>query len=242
MDVADRLRELERSIAARDDALAVVAHDLRNPLNTILMSAQLIEQLEPTIGHAGRKQLEIIMRAGRTMNHLIQDLLEVSRAEADEPLQIEQEIVDIASVIDEVAEATSSRAFRKGLKLRVERGSGNLSVIGDRYRIRQVLSNLAGNALKFTTTGSVGIRAERADACVLVSVTDTGPGIDAANLPHLFDRYWQAKQSNRGGAGLGLAISKAIVSAHGGRIWAESEVGQGTTFFFTVPLAGLESV
>lgn len=234
MDDADRIRELERSIAARDDALAVVAHDLRNPLNTILMSAQLIEELSPTLSETVRKQIEIIMRAGRTMNHLIQDLLDVSRAEANEPLQIQEEVVDLASVIEEVAQATATRAHRKGVAVSAE-CSGSITIVGDRRRIRQVLSNLLGNALKFTPSGSITVQAVCDQESVVVSVRDTGPGVDAAHLPHLFDRYWQAKQSNRAGAGLGLAISKAIVEAHGGRIWAESKTGSGTTFFFTLP-------
>jgi signal transduction histidine kinase len=111
-------------------------------------------------------------------------------------------------------------------------------VLADATRINQVLSNLVGNAVKFTPrNGLITVSAERVDGEIRFAVIDTGPGIPAEQLPHIFGRFWQAKASDRRGIGLGLAIAKGIVEAHKGRIWVESSVGLGSTFYFTLPLA-----
>lgn len=171
------------------------------------------------------------------MNHLLQDLLDVTTMEAGQ-LSVEQTRLSAAQVISECAQAQRPLATAAGLALRLELEGPLPEVWADRSRLQQVFENLVGNALKFTAPGgtlTMGAAARAAE--VLFRVSDTGKGISAGDLPHLFDRFFQARKGQRHGAGLGLPIVKGIIDAHGGRIWVESTVGQGSTFFFTVPNA-----
>ncbi|HET7731171.1 MAG TPA: PAS domain-containing sensor histidine kinase [Usitatibacter sp.] len=225
--------EAESAVHSRDDILAIVSHDLRNPLNIIAMSANL---LEAPIADAKRAaQLGIIRRAVARMNRLIEDLLDVTQITSG-TLRVSTEPVDVAAIVEEARHmfvpllAAKDQAFECGSP------AGPVFVRADRDRISQVLSNLVGNAHKFTPEGGhVELRAEPLDGFVRFSVADTGPGLSVRDLPHIFDRFWQARQFRRGGVGLGLPITKGIVNAHGGHIWAESTAGVGTTFFFTIP-------
>jgi signal transduction histidine kinase len=143
-----------------------------------------------------------------------------------------------AAVIEDVCETLEPLASHQSLVLVCNTAAGLPPILVDGDRILQVFSNLVGNALKFTPAGgTITVQAEAADRAVRFSVADTGPGIPAEQIPRLWDRYWQASKTDHRGAGLGLAIAKGIVEAHGGQIWVESEVGRGTTFFFTVPAA-----
>jgi signal transduction histidine kinase len=127
-------------------------------------------------------------------------------------------------------------AGRKLIGLRIAVPEGGLEVFADKERVLQVLSNLVGNAIKFTPeNGKIDLSARPADEMVLVSVSDTGPGIVSRDVPHLFERFWKADSRARRGAGLGLYIAKGIVDAHGGKIWVETDLGSGTTFHFTLP-------
>ena len=226
--------EAESAVQSRDDILAIVSHDLRNPLNIIAMSANL---LEAPIGDAKRAtQLGIIRRAVTRMNRLIGDLLDVSQITSG-TLRISTEPADVAAICEEAGHvflpllATKEQAFQCRPPVQP------LFVQADRDRISQVLSNLIGNAHKFTPEGGqVELRAEALDGFVRFSVADTGPGLSARDLPHIFDRFWQSRRVRRGGVGLGLPIAKGIVNAHGGDIWVESTAGVGTTFFFTLPV------
>ena len=227
----------ERAVRIRDEVLGIVSHDLRNPLNTILLSSTLM--LEETIPEAQRvKQMEIIKRAAERMNRLIQDLLDVARMEAGN-LVVDRSLQPAAPLALEAFETERGLAEKSSVHLAAAIAEGLPTVEADRDRLLQVFSNLIGNAIKFTRAGgTITLRAERRGGEVLFSVEDTGIGIRAEDIPCLFDPYWQATRTAHLGAGLGLSISRGIVEAHGGRIWSESEVGKGSAFRFTVPAAG----
>ncbi len=231
-------RSAQQAIQARDDVLGIVAHDLRNPLGTILMQATLLrrraEQLEPTL----RKSAEVIERAATRMNRLIQDLLDVARMEGGR-LVIEPARLPAEQIVADALEAQKPLAASASLDLLVDMAPDLPEVWADRDRLLQVFENLIGNALKFTPSGGrITIGAARRDGEVLFWVADTGPGISAEELSHLFDHFWQARRAGKRGGGLGLLIVKGIVEAHFGRVWVESTPGRGSTFSFTIPTAG----
>ena len=174
------------------------------------------------------------------MKHLIEDLLDIARIEAGR-LTIEEQRCAVGALLAEALDLMQPLAQQKRLRIERRVPGREVYVRCDRPRIIRVLSNLIGNSIKFTSEGgAITIRAELADREVRFSVTDTGSGIAADEVPHIFERFWQARKTARLGAGLGLAIAKGIVEAHGGQIWAQSEAGKGSTFFFTLPLGDPE--
>jgi signal transduction histidine kinase len=229
--------EAQQATRARDDILAVVAHDLRNPLNTVSMAASLMLENTPMDRPQERRQVEIVRRAADRMNRMIQDLLDVKRLETGR-LGIEPKPETAAALICDTLDMLRPLAASSTILLESNVAENLPAVLADAARIQQVLSNLVGNAVKFTPRdGRVTVCAERINDEVRFSVIDTGPGIPAEQLPHIFGRFWQAKSTDRRGIGLGLAIAKGIVEAHQGRIWVESSVGLGSTFYFTLPVA-----
>ncbi len=229
--------EAQQATRARDDVLAVVAHDLRNPLNTVTMAVSLMLETTPVENVRERRQVEIVRRAADRMNRMIQDLLDVRRMESGR-LGIEPKPESPAALINDTVEMLRPLATGSSIILESEVAEDLLPVTADAARIQQVLSNLVGNAVKFTPqNGRVTVCAEAIDGGVRFGVIDTGPGIPPDQVPHIFGRFWQAMPSDRRGIGLGLAIAKGIVEAHGGMIWVESHVGLGSTFYFTLPSA-----
>jgi signal transduction histidine kinase len=232
-----RLYQVSRSaIRAREDVLAMVSHDLRAPLQTIKLAAVAISKLSSP-GGGGQRQLEAILRGIHRMERMVSDLLDLTSIEAGH-LSVDRQGHEIYGLIRDAFEMLSPLARAKSIDLRVEVLTPPRSVLCDRERVLQVFSNLVGNAIKFTKEGgSVAIRAElqRNQACF--AVRDNGPGIPETLRLHLFERYWQAEDaSKKTGRGLGLYIAKGIVEAQGGRIWFDSELGAGSTFYFTLPL------
>jgi signal transduction histidine kinase len=229
-------KALQRAVTARDDVLRIVAHDLRNPLTTIVMQASAMEREEPEAERRDPEPRQIISRAANRMNSLIQDLLDVALVEAGQ-LKVELAALSASDVAREAIGLQAPLASAAEIELRLDLSPEVREAWGDRKRLLQVFENLVGNAIKFTTPGgriTVGVAAK--DHEVVFSVTDTGCGIEPDAVPHVFDRFWQAAmRAKRLGAGLGLPITKGIVEAHGGHIWVESEVGRGSTFFFTIP-------
>jgi signal transduction histidine kinase len=235
LELRRRAEDAEQATRTRDEVLAVVSHDLRNPLNLVLTSGAFLLDTAAGLDEAQREQLRLIGRAAGQMNRLIRDLLEVSGVEAG-TVSIEPRAEAVEPLVREACSLLEHAAQAKSVAVSCEFGSGLPRVHVDRDRVLQVFGNLIGNALKFTPEdGSVHVRAEPAGDSVRFSVSDTGTGIGADDLPHVFDRFWQARRSREGGAGLGLAIARGIVAAHGGEMWVESEVGRGSTFFFTLP-------
>jgi signal transduction histidine kinase len=224
-----------RATQLRDQVLGVVAHDLRNPLSAILMQTSVLKRQGPELERRSEQPMEVIQRAAKRMNRLIQDLLDVARMEAGQ-LTIERARLSAGGLIAEAVDMQRPLAASASLELRVEVDPDVAEVWGDRDRLLQVFENLIGNAVKFTPAGGrITAGATSRDAEVVFRVADTGSGIPSEHLPRVFDRFWQATSTRGLGAGLGLPITKGIVEAHGGRVWVESTAGSGTTFFFAIP-------
>jgi len=245
LDNARLYRAAERAIADRDEVLALVAHDLRNPLGSIVMQASLLKEHAGVPESRARKASERIERAATRMGRLIQDLLDVTRVEAGQ-LALERAVLLARDVAAEAVDAQKALASASSIELRLDVAGRPLDIFGDHHRLQQVFENLIGNAVKFTPAGgriTVGVASQ--GASVLCYVRDTGSGIPADEQPHLFDRFWQARRSraeHRSGTGLGLAIVKGIIEAHGGRIWVESAAGEGSTFYFTIPASAPQQI
>lgn len=228
----ERRRHAELVAQARAETLAVVAHDLRNPLSLLVTSTELLEE---DLDADRRQQILLIAkRAGRQMNRLIGDLLDTVQMQSGR-MSLVIEDLSVATVLHQADETFQPRAERRQILLTVIPPDENLFVRADALRVQQVLGNLIGNALKFTPAdGYVTVRAVGGENDVTFYVTDSGPGIPAEQIPRLFEQFWQARHDKRG-VGLGLAIAKGIVEAHGGRILVNSVVGSGSTFSFTLP-------
>lgn len=228
----------ERALASRDDVLAIVSHDLRNPVNRVRLAAEvLLERNE--VPEDRRNMLDMVIRATGEMTRLIEDLLDVVQIEAG-TLSIEAEPVALADLLDRLDESHSETAREKGVLWHVDRPSAPVTVQADEGRVLQALGNLVGNAVKFTPQGGeIRIEVAAAEDAVRIGVCDSGPGLDESQLAHAFDRFWQGNSSDRNGAGLGLEIARGIAEAHSGRLWLESEVGNGTRAWLELPLKGV---
>jgi signal transduction histidine kinase len=229
----------QRATRLRDELLATVSHDLRTPLGALLASVGMLLHAPDAVQEAStRRRLETIGRSATNMLRLIQDLLEVAAIEAGQ-LTVEPATFRIDEVVGDALEALEPLAAAK--RLRIVRGRWpQREVVADPGRVHQVLMNILGNAIKFTPPqGEITVLVEvrELESVVQVSISDDGPGISAEDLPHVFDRFWQARATACLGTGLGLPISKKLVEAMGGLLWAESELGRGSAFHFTLPLA-----
>lgn len=242
LDNVRLFRQAETSARLRDEVLAIVSHDLRNPLSVVSFASEALLRAwsaEPERA-AERRQLEGIALSAERMRRLINDLLDVARADAGR-LAVDPVPVPVGRLVLDALEAHAPLAEARAILTRVRIPAEPPPVLADPDRVLQVLSNLLGNAIRFTPRGGGITLAAEADAReVRFSVADTGPGIAPEHLPHVFDRFWRAQRARRGGAGLGLAIARGLVEAHGGRIWAESVPGEGSTFTFTLPRADVE--
>jgi PAS domain S-box-containing protein len=221
---------LRRTIRSRDEMLGIVAHDLRNPLSALLLKAQQLRR-----HGGGDPALDAIHRAAFRMNRLVDDLLDVARIEQG-ILSMRQETIEVRPFLREVVATQQGLAAARSITIDATVEGDPGEVFADRDRLAQVFENLIGNAVKFTRDGGqihVG-GADRGDE-VWLWVADTGAGIPSDRVAHVFDRFWQQDDVDRRGLGLGLMIVKGIVEAHGGRVWVESEVGAGSTFFLALP-------
>ncbi len=213
------------AIRAREELLAVVSHDLRNPLNVVQLALAMIEGDPDTLVAA----LPRAKRGVERMQRLIEDLLELARIDSG-TLLVETRKIEVSTILDDVFEQHRILAQSKGISLVRVGDEPEFAAIADRHRLSQALSNLLGNSIKFTPVGgTIRLGAESRDHSVVFSVSDTGAGIAREHLDHIFDRFWQPEQ-RRDGVGLGLAIVKGIVDAHRGSIEVESAIGKGTTF------------
>ena len=235
VDRARLYHDAQQATRARDRILAVVAHDLRNPLNTALLATEMLLELEDRDEY--QRYLEIIERSATGMNRLIQDLLDITRIESGK-LALDRHELAVGTLIEEAMAMLRPLAEAQSITMACEVAPGLPSLLADAPRLLQVFSNLVGNATKFTPAeGRIGVSCDATDEGVRFGVTDTGPGIPPDQLPHIFGGFWQGKPTDRRGIGLGLSIAKGIVEGHGGRIWVESEVGVGSAFYFTIPAA-----
>lgn len=238
------LEDAETAVRARDDLLGLVSHDLRNPVNAVRMLASALLRIPADSGVASMPQqavehATVMLQAANQMDTLIQDLLDVTRLERGQ-LHFLRRPEAIGILMSTTADLLAPLAASRGVALETELEAGLPLVDVDPDRIAQVLSNLVGNAVKFTPEGGrVRLRASRHGQGVLVVVQDTGVGIAADDLPYVFNRFWQSKRTDRSGAGLGLAIALGITRAHGGTLTLESEPGKGTSALLTLPAAEL---
>jgi signal transduction histidine kinase/putative methionine-R-sulfoxide reductase with GAF domain len=238
-EIQDKSRQLEEASQHKSQFLANMSHELRTPLNAILGYSELMA--DGAYGEPSEKMLGILKRLeanGRHLLGLINDVLDLSKIEAGQ-LELELSDYTVQDIAQTVRSTLEPLAADKKLAFKVEVAPKLPSGRGDGRRLTQVLINLVGNAIKFTDAGAVAIKAEAKDGSFYVSVRDTGPGISTADQAKLFQEFQQADNAitkKKGGTGLGLAISKRIVEMHGGKIWVESQVGQGSTFAFTLPV------
>ena len=233
---AQLVTELRNAVQAREQIIAFVSHDLRNQLGVIATGASLLAAKAPSGGatEAIAKPLETIRRTVKSMQHLLDDLLDMASIQAGQ-VSLERRVVALKSLLVEAFEGHRELAAAKGIHLRAELAIDGIQVTCDRLRILQVLGNLLGNAIKFCgANDSVTLRAEARPDDVVVAVSDTGPGIPREQLSSVFEAYRTLKHHGKSG-GLGLYIAKGIIERHGGRISVESQVGAGTTFSFALP-------
>jgi signal transduction histidine kinase len=239
-EIDEKSRQLEIESRHKSQFLANMSHELRTPLNAILGYTELI--LDHIYGEAParmRQVLERVQANGRHLLGLINDVLDLAKIEAGQ-LTLSVADYSLKEVVDGVVNAVEPLAVEKHLAFKTDVPAQLPVGHGDERRIAQVLLNLVGNAIKFTDAGEVAIRASAANGSFTVAVSDSGPGISAADQARIFDEFQQADSSStrtKGGTGLGLSIAKRIVEMHHGRIWVESTPGKGSTFFFTLPVA-----
>jgi signal transduction histidine kinase len=238
-EIQDKSRQLEEARQHKSQFLANMSHELRTPLNAILGYTELMA--DGAYGEPSEKMLGILKRLesnGKHLLGLINDVLDLSKIEAGQ-LVLELSDYCIQDIAQMVRSTLEPLAIDKKLAFKVEMAPKLPPGHGDGRRLTQVLINLVGNAIKFTDVGEVAIKAEANNGAFYVAVRDTGPGISAADQTKLFQEFQQADNAitrKKGGTGLGLAISKRIIEMHGGRIWVESQPGQGSTFAFTLPV------
>jgi signal transduction histidine kinase len=231
-------QQLEKLSQLKDDFVSIVAHELRNPLGVLREAAALI--LDGLMGPVVEKQktyLEIIQRTADRLIRVTTDLLDLAKIEAGK-IVVNFESMDLLSLAKQACEGISLRTQKKGLTISEDFPEGKLEISGDFDKLSQVMINLLTNALKFTDKGGITVEIRDLGEEVRCAVKDTGRGISKEDLSRLFSKFEQfgnSSPSAEKGSGLGLVISKSIVEAHGGRIWAESEPGKGSSFIFTLP-------
>lgn len=227
------LREIDR---LRSEFIATASHELRTPLTSVQLGVHLL--LEGALGELTDSQNEVLQACRQDcerLDKLMRDLLDLSKIEAGES-QPQLATVSARDLLTTAIKDLRPQVEAKDLQLTVDAPVELPWVMADRLQIERVISNLVSNALRHTKQGEIKISAEQRDSQIAVSVCDTGSGIPAEYLPHIFDKFVQVPDAPTGGAGLGLTISKSVVEAHGGQISVQSEVGRGTTFTFTLPL------
>jgi signal transduction histidine kinase len=235
IDNARLYQQAQRATRARDELIAAVSHDLRSPLGTIVGTAELLSKSEAP-DEKRQRWVEALRRSADWMKRLIDDLVDIARIEAGR-FTIEEKSCAVRPLLRETVDLMQPLAQQKKLRLEVQLPDREFDFPCDRDRILRVFSNLIGNAIKFTPEGgAITVKTALESGQVRFSVTNSGSGIAPEELPHVFERFWQARKTARMGAGLGLTIAQGIVEAHGGKIRAESELGRGSTFSFTLPL------
>jgi signal transduction histidine kinase len=234
LDNAHLYEQARQATEARDNMLAVVSHDLRTPLSVILMNIGVLLKARPWKDEQrSSRQLEFVQRSAIRMRGMIEDLLDAASIESGQfSMKLKQ--LAVAPLVSEALGTLRPLAEGKSVQLAGDVAPGLPTILADEARLQQVLANVVGNAIKFTPAGgAILLNVARSGDMVTFTVADTGPGIPQEDLPHVFDRYWKG---GRQGTGLGLFIVKRIVEAHGGRVWVESHVGEGSAFSFTIPV------
>lgn len=234
---AKLFHDAQEAVRIREDVLTIVSHDLKNQLSVILLGTQQLNMIkrEALTESVLKKILETIDRSANFMNQLIGNILDFAKIQSG-TFAIDPVKQEIRPVIENLVKTLIPLATSKGISIGTEFESELPLVLCDPTRVAQVLSNLIGNAIKFTPErGKILVTVKKITKEICVTVRDNGAGIEPTQLSHLFERYWQAKRTSGSGVGLGLSIAKGIVNAHHGKIWVESELGKGSAFSFTLP-------
>lgn len=235
LENAKLYRDATKAIKTREDVLSVVSHDLKNPLAFITLKTQLLGRSKEITPEKLVDFTKGISKATSQMQHLIDDLLDFAKLESG-TFKLDLLPHNVNSLINPLIEIISTQAAEKQIHFDVQIKDYMADIVCDADRIRQVLSNLLGNAIKFTQNGgTITLTIKSEETGTLFCVTDNGPGIPKEHLEKIFDRFWQMESTRKMGSGLGLSICKAIVQAHGGKIWAESKEMKGSQFYFTIP-------
>jgi len=234
-----RNRDVERANQLKSEFLASMSHELRTPLHTVIGFAELLaEELEGPLTEKQKRFIGHIHKDSMHLLELINDILDLSKIEAGR-LKIHREALDVAAAVEEAISSIRPGAEAKSIAVMVAVPPFP-PVMADRVRLKQILYNLLSNAVKFTPElGTIRVEAELQDEFVEIAVTDSGIGIPADQLEAVFDKFYQVGATTKGvreGTGLGLAITKALIEEHGGRIWVNSELGQGSRFTFTIAI------
>lgn len=231
--------EAERSNSVKSQFLASMSHELRTPLNAIINLSQFVSRgVMGEVNEEQKESLDLVVSSGQHLLNLINDVLDISKIEAGAlKLFVESEI-NVSDVLQPIIATAQSLVHNKPIEIVTEIEADLPEITGDKRRIAQIMLNLVSNACKFTETGQVTIGAKVQDSSILLSVTDTGPGIAADDRQAIFETFRQTETGLKSGAGtgLGLPISQRLAEAHGGRLWVESEVGQGATFYVSLPI------
>ncbi|OFZ81216.1 MAG: hypothetical protein A3K03_11900 [Bdellovibrionales bacterium RIFOXYD1_FULL_44_7] len=241
VDNARLYKTMQKAVKEREEVISILSHDLKNPLSAIQLNTDVLKRLassemEDTTQPVIRQLFANISIASSRIMHLITDLLDTAKIESG-VIPVEKKPNKIGEILNDALQVLSVLAEEKGIRLETNVENANTEVACDRERILQLFSNLIENAIKYSAKNSkiiISFSSKDADQ-LLGCVEDNGPGISKENLPHIFDRFWQARNNRKPGSGLGLAIAKGIVDAHGGKIWAESVVGKGSKFYFSLP-------
>ncbi|MGZ3709388.1 MAG: GAF domain-containing sensor histidine kinase, partial [Bdellovibrionota bacterium] len=232
-------RESTRAIRMREDLIAVVSHDLKNPLLSILMNAEML--LKTIEEPRDKKHLELIWTSAEQMKRLVLRILDLAKLEVGRTT-LELRNLKIDEALQEAIGSIDAMVSERKPRIQLHLHDPAAEVRCDRERLVQILSNLLSNAVKFSPPGgTIRIRTRAEGDLILFSIQDQGPGIPPDQIPHIFDQYWQARGHRKLGTGLGLAIARGAVEAHGGHIWVESEPGKGATFHFTLKKAEASS-
>jgi signal transduction histidine kinase len=233
--------EAQRAVKTREDVLAVVSHDLKNPLTNIELSVHFLRGFKSIGANQAKEFVDKVQRSADQMEILIADLLDFATIQSG-TFSVSKSPNRLSEAVMPAIDRLRPLAVAKRQTLEVDIPWSLPSVAIDVERTGQVVSNLVGNAIKFTPQeGTIRVLARLRDRQIVVSVEDTGPGIPQEHLSKIFDRFWRTPGTKQKGSGLGLAIAKGIVEAHGGTIWPESQLGKGSSFLFTVPLAELDT-
>jgi len=230
-------RELREAVRTRDNLLAIVSHDLKSPVFAIQLAGRLVAETLPAGSEQEHQRIATILDAAERMSRLIGDLQQAAAIESG-TFTVDSSRQEVLPLLEELVLAKEPIAAARSIRIEPHPATMLPPIWCDRSRVLQVLINLVGNAIKFAVAGSaIVIRASAEADHVTFAVSDRGPGISEEQLPHLFDRFWKGKPSGQQGVGLGLFIAKGIVEAHGGQIWVESKLGEGSTFYFSMPIA-----
>lgn len=243
-DEIRRLREQDRRYyeklsQIKDDVMHMTSHDLKNPLNNVKSAVALLRRYGRVDDDTGAYYLDVIEESTRQMHGLIDGILDLAKLETGQSLQ--HEAIHLRPLLESILSVFDFQAHEQDIELRYQPPPDDLTIYADAERLEQAIQNLLSNALKYTDPGgSVSLAAETGGNHVLLSVQDSGIGVPKEDIPHLFDKFYRVNadggKSDAEGTGLGLAIVKSIVEQHGGQVWVESEVGQGTRFNIQLPL------